>query len=40
MYDSTSIIKFLTRRYQLQPLPGVRPAAGDLTGALDLNAEP
>ena len=37
-YDTTSIIKFLTRRYHLQPLPGVRPAAGDLTGALDLSA--
>jgi len=35
-YDSTSVIKFLTRRYHLQPLPGVRPAAGDLTGALEL----
>ena len=39
-YDTTSIIKFLTRRFHLQPLPGVRPAAGDLTGALDSNAGP
>jgi acid phosphatase len=38
LYDTTSVIKFLTRRYRLQPLPGARPAAGDLTGALDVNA--
>jgi acid phosphatase len=35
-YDTTSIIKFLTRRFALEPLPGARPAAGDLTGAFDL----
>jgi acid phosphatase len=34
-YDTTSIIKFLTRRFALEPLPGVRPAAGDLTGAFE-----
>jgi acid phosphatase len=39
-YDTTSVIKFLTRRYHLQPLPGARTAAGDLTAALDLNARP
>ena len=32
-YDTTSILKFLTRRFGLEPLPGVRPGAGDLTGA-------
>jgi acid phosphatase len=37
-YDTTSIIKFLTRRYRLDPLPGVRKDAGDLTNALDLDA--
>lgn len=36
-YDTTSIIKFLTRRYGLDPLPGVRAGAGDLTGALSFN---
>ncbi len=36
MYDTTSIIKFITKRFGLQPLPGVRRAAGDLTNALDL----
>lgn len=33
-YDTTSVIKFLTRRFHLQPLPGVRASAGDLTAAL------
>jgi acid phosphatase len=32
-YDTTSIIKFITRRFGLEPLPGVRPGAGDLTAA-------
>ncbi|HEY7237994.1 MAG TPA: acid phosphatase [Burkholderiales bacterium] len=35
-YDTTSILKLITRRFGLEPLPGVRDAAGDLTGALDL----
>ena len=35
MYDTTSIIKLITRRFDLQPLPGVRPDAGDLTAAFD-----
>jgi acid phosphatase len=35
-YDTTSIIKLITRRFDLEPLPGVRPNAGDLTGALVL----
>jgi acid phosphatase len=34
-YDTTSILKFITRRFQLTPLPGVRPGAGDLTAAFD-----
>ena len=33
-YDTTSIIKLITRRFDLEPLPGVRAAAGDFTGAL------
>jgi acid phosphatase len=33
--DTTSILKFLTRRFGLRPLPGVRAAAGDLTSALE-----
>jgi phospholipase C len=32
-YDTTSIIKFITKRFDLEPLPGVRPNAGDLTNA-------
>lgn len=32
-YDTTSILKFITKRFQLEPLPGVRPLAGDLTNA-------
>lgn len=35
-YDTTSIIKFVTLRFGLEPLPGVRPNAGDLTAAFDL----
>ena len=35
VYDTTSIIKFVTRRFALEPLPGVRPNAGDLTNAFD-----
>jgi len=35
-YDTTSIIKFLTQRFGLEPLPGVRTNAGDLTNALEL----
>jgi acid phosphatase len=34
-YDTTSILKFITRRFDLEPLPGVRAAAGDLTNAFD-----
>jgi phospholipase C len=33
-YDTTSIIKLVTRRFALEPLPGVRAQAGDLTSAL------
>ncbi len=34
-YDTTSILKFITRRFGLEPLPGVRAKAGDLTNAFD-----
>jgi acid phosphatase len=34
-YDTTSIIKLITRRFDLEPLPGVRSGAGDLTAAFD-----
>jgi acid phosphatase len=34
-YDTTSIIKLITRRFALEPLPGVRRRMGDLTGALE-----
>jgi acid phosphatase len=34
-YDTTSILKFITLRFGLEPLPGVRARAGDLTEALD-----
>jgi len=33
-YDTTSILKFVTRRFGLEPLPGVREKSGDLSGAL------
>ncbi len=35
-YDTTSILKLITRRFGLEPLPGVRRNAGDLTGSLEL----
>jgi acid phosphatase len=34
-YDTTSIVKLITRRFGLEPLPGARAGAGDLTNALD-----
>ncbi len=34
-YDTTSILKFIQRRFGLEPLPGVRAAMGDLTNAFD-----
>jgi len=37
-YDTTSILKLITRRFGLDPLPGVRPNMGDLTNAIDVNA--
>jgi len=47
IYDTGSILRFITRRFGLQKLPGLRlreqamlaaggPAPGDLTAALDL----
>jgi phospholipase C len=36
-YDTTSVAKLITRRFGLEPLPGVRANAGDLTNALDLS---
>ena len=32
-YDTTSILKFITRRFALEPMPGVRENAGDLSNA-------
>ena len=32
-YDTTSILKLITRRFGLEPLPGLRANAGDLTAA-------
>ena len=34
-YDTTSILKFITERFGLEPLPGVREKAGDLTNAFN-----
>ena len=33
-YDTTSILKFITQRFDLQPLPGIRANMGNLSGAL------
>lgn len=38
-YDTTSIAKFITRRFGLEPLPGVRPNAGDLGNAFDFSLQ-
>ena len=35
LYDTTSIIKFITLRFGLESLPGVRKNAGDLTNAFE-----
>jgi phospholipase C len=35
LYDTTSIIKFISHRFGLESLPGVREKAGDLTNTLD-----
>jgi acid phosphatase len=32
-YDTTSILKFISKRFDLTPLPGVRESAGDLSAA-------
>jgi acid phosphatase len=34
-YDTTSILKLITKRFSLEPLPGVRANMGDLTAAFD-----
>ena len=34
-YDTTSILKFITRRFALEPLPGVRERMGDFSAALE-----
>lgn len=39
-YDTTSILKFITKRFNLDPLPGVRSGAGDLTSAFDFTKSP
>lgn len=36
-YDTTSILKFITRRFALEPLPGVRAGMGDLSNAFDFS---
>ncbi|HET9645418.1 MAG TPA: acid phosphatase [Burkholderiaceae bacterium] len=33
-YDTTSILKFITQRFGLEPLQGIRPNAGNLSAAL------
>jgi len=35
LYDTTSILKVITLRFGLEPLPGVRGNAGDLTNAFE-----
>jgi acid phosphatase len=35
VYDTTSILKLITRRFGLEPLPGVRANVGDLSNAIE-----
>ena len=35
VFDNTSILKLITVRFGLDPLPGVRAGAGDMTAAFD-----
>lgn len=35
VYDTTSILKLITRRFALEPLAGVRPNVGDLSNAIE-----
>jgi acid phosphatase len=35
LYDTTSILKLITRRFGLEPLPGVRANVGDLANAIE-----
>ncbi|MDF1480581.1 acid phosphatase [Extensimonas sp. H3M7-6] len=39
-YDTTSIIKFITKRFGLDPLSGARASAGDLMNAFDFSQTP
>ncbi len=36
-YDTTSLIKLVTRRFGLESLPGARKATGDLSNSLDMS---
>jgi acid phosphatase len=38
-YDTTSIIKFITRRFGLEQLPGARKVVSDLSNAFDLSQQ-
>jgi phospholipase C len=40
VYDTTSIIKFISRRFGLKPLAGVRTAVGDLSNAFAFTRPP
>jgi acid phosphatase len=35
VYDTTSILKLITRRFALEPLPGMRSNVGDLSNAIE-----
>jgi phospholipase C len=39
-YDTGSILRLLSRRFALAPLPDARDKLGDLTGALQAPARP
>jgi phospholipase C len=34
-YDTTSILQFISKRFGLAQLPGVRPKMGDFSAALE-----
>jgi acid phosphatase len=33
LYDTTSLLKLITKRFELEPLPGIRSEVGDMTNA-------
>jgi hypothetical protein len=39
VYDTTSILAFISERFDLEFLPGIRTQFGDLRNAFDISAD-